>query len=177
MSTPSPAPSLDTDRLSLRGHRVEDYPDSAAMWGDPEVCRYIGGRPFTREECWQRVLRNAGHWQLMGFGYWVVREKATGRFVGEVGFANLERDLVPSFGDAPEMGWVLAPWAHGRGYAMEAVRAGLAWARSTWGARRLVCLIDPGNAPSLRVAERAGFREFARSTYHGDPAVLLERHN
>jgi RimJ/RimL family protein N-acetyltransferase len=170
-----PAPRIETDRLLLSAHRLEDLPDCAAMWADPEVTRYIGGRPNTAEEAWQRVLRQVGHWELMGFGYWVVREKSSGRFVGEVGFADLKRDLEPSLGDSPEMGWVLAPWCHGRGYATEAVRACLRWGDTTWGRRRVVCIIDPRNLASLRVAERAGFKEFARSTYHGDPTVILER--
>ena len=38
-----------------------------------------------------------------------------------------------------------------------------------------VILIDPANAPSLRLAEKVGYREYARTTYHGDPTILLER--
>ena len=80
-------PAVDTARLTLRGHRIEDFDECAAMWGDPEVTRHIGGRPFTEEEVWTRLLRYVGHWSLLGFGYWVIREKATHRFVGEAGFA------------------------------------------------------------------------------------------
>jgi RimJ/RimL family protein N-acetyltransferase len=46
----SAAPILETDRLRLRAHTAEDFAASAAMWGDPDVTRFIGGRPFTREE-------------------------------------------------------------------------------------------------------------------------------
>ena len=82
---PAPiAPPIETPRLSLRGHTIEDFADSAAMWGDPNVTRFIGGRPFSEEEVWSRLLRYAGHWALKGFGYWVVRERSSGRFVGEV---------------------------------------------------------------------------------------------
>jgi RimJ/RimL family protein N-acetyltransferase len=69
------------------------------------------------------VLRYAGLWTLVGLGYWVARDRATGRFVGEGGLADFRRDLTPALGNAPEVGWVLAPWAHGRGLATEAVRA------------------------------------------------------
>jgi RimJ/RimL family protein N-acetyltransferase len=169
------APPLETERLTLRGHTPDDLAEYAAMWGDPEVVRHIGGRPFTSEECWHRLLRGVGHWEVLGFGYWVVRERASGGFVGEVGFADLRRILDPPFGDAPEMGWVLATSAHGRGFAGEAVGAALAWARERWGPRRTVCMIDPDNRASLRVAARAGFREYARATYRDAPAILLER--
>jgi len=50
-------PPLETARLRLRGHRVEDFAACAAMWADPVVTRYIGGRPFTAEEVWTRLLR------------------------------------------------------------------------------------------------------------------------
>jgi RimJ/RimL family protein N-acetyltransferase len=115
------APSFDTDRLSLRRHRREDFDECAAMWADPEVTRHIGGRPFTGEEVWTKLLRYVGHWSVLGFGYWVVRERATGRFVGEVGFADFKRDMIPSIAGVPEVGWVLAPWSRGRGFATEAV--------------------------------------------------------
>ncbi len=168
-------PTLDTERLTLRVHRLEDFAESAAMWAHPEVTRYIGGRPFTEEECWGRLLRYAGLWTLLGFGFWVVREKASGRFVGEVGFLDGHRDIQPSFEGAPEMGWALMPWAHGKGYATEAVRAAQAWGDRHFGGKRTVCIIHPDNTASLGVARKCGYREFARTTYKGDPTVVLER--
>jgi RimJ/RimL family protein N-acetyltransferase len=168
--------AFDTDRLTLRPHRLDDFAESRAMWGDPVVTKYIGGRPFTEEECWQRLHRYAGHWALLGFGFWAVRDRATGGFVGEVGFLDGKRELDPPFGATPECGWALAPAAHGRGYATEAVRGALAWAASHFGRKaRTVCMIHPENQASLRVAEKVGYREYARSTYKGAPSILLER--
>ncbi len=168
-------PTVDTERLTLRGPRLEDFEESFAMWGDPEVTRYIGGKPSTREEMWSRLLRYVGHWDVMGFGFWVVRERATGRFVGEVGLADFRRDIEPSLGAAKEAGWALAPWAHGKGFATEAVRAALGWAEGRFGPERLVCIIAPENAPSIHVARKCGFRQFARGTYKGDPTLMFER--
>lgn len=172
-----PAPNfIDTERLTLRLHRLEDFSDSCAMWGDPAVTRFIGGRTATEEEVWQRLLRYAGHWTLLGFGYWAVRERGSDRFVGEAGFANAKRALEPPFGDAPEIGWALVPSAHGKGFATEAVRAVLAWGAASFGPeRRTVCMIDPANLPSIRVAQKCGYREYARTTYKGDPTILYER--
>ena len=50
----------------MRPHTLDDFLDSFAMWSDPEVIRYIGGKPFTREEVWARLLRYAGHWAHAG---------------------------------------------------------------------------------------------------------------
>ena len=81
----SSAPTVETTRLKLRAHTLADFPDSFAMWADPDVARFIGGKPSTKEESWQRFQRYPGHWALMGFGYWLIEEKATGRFAGEMG--------------------------------------------------------------------------------------------
>lgn len=169
------APTLETERLILRAHRLDDFEPSAAMWGDEAVARFIGGRPFTPEEVWQRMLRYPGHWTLLGFGYWVLEEKATGAFVGEAGFLNLNRAIDPALGDAPEAGWVLAPRAHGKGYATEAMALAVAWIDADFGAGRTVCMISPENRASHRVAEKLGYREYARTDYKGAPTVLLER--
>jgi RimJ/RimL family protein N-acetyltransferase len=169
-------PELDTARLTLRAHTLGDFEESAAMWGDPQVTRHIGGRPSTEEETWTRLLRYAGMWALLRFGYWVVREKRTTRFVGEVGFGDFRRDLVPSLGGTPEIGWVLAPWAHGKGFATEAALAAIAWGEGRFGAgAKTVCLIDPENAASLRVAEKCGYREVRQLLYKGEPTMVLER--
>ena len=144
------------------------------MLADPVVTRFIGGKPNTREEAWARLLRQAGLWALFGFGYWAVREAATGRFVGEVGFMNAGRDLDPPFGDVPECGWALMPWAHGKGYATEALIAAHAWADGR-SIDRTVCMIDPANTASEAVAARIGYQAYAQSCYKGEPTVLYDR--
>jgi RimJ/RimL family protein N-acetyltransferase len=168
-------PVLQTERLVLRGHRRDDLKDCLEMWGNPAVTRYIGGRAFTREEVWTRLLRYLGHWSLLGFGYWLVTEKGSGAFVGEVGFADFERDLSPGFGAAPEAGWIVTPGARERGYATEAIRAAHTWINQTHGAQRTVCMIDHDNAVSQRIAERCGYRTWTEASYHGKPVMLYER--
>lgn len=168
-------PILTTPRLTLGPHRVDDHADMVETWRDPVVVRHFGGVPSTVEEVWARLLRYGGLWPLVGYGYWAVRETATGRFVGEVGLAEFRRDLDPSVVGTPEAGWVLASWAHGRGLAAEATRAMLGWCDTALAAPRTVCLIDPANAPSLALAARLGYRRFADARYKGKPTVLLER--
>jgi RimJ/RimL family protein N-acetyltransferase len=167
-------PVIETERLRLRGHELSDFEDSAAMWADQRVTRYIGGKPSTREESWRRFLAYPGHWKLMGFGYWLIEEKAAGAYVGDGGFANFKREITPPF-DAPEQGWALAPSMQGRGYATDAVRAMLGWAETHFGRTDFVCMISPQNTPSHRVAEKVGYREYARTEYKGEPTVLLKR--
>jgi RimJ/RimL family protein N-acetyltransferase len=168
-------PVLETERLVLRGHRVGDFDDCLALWTNPEVTRFIGGKPSTQEEVWSRLVRYVGHWALLGFGYWVVTEKESGRFMGEIGFADFRRVIEPSLDGVPEIGWVIAPHGHGKGYATEAARAVVAWGDGHFGPVRTACIIAPENGPSIRVAEKCGYREFQRTTYKGNPTIMFVR--
>ena len=168
-------PTIETERLILRGHTRDDFPAFARMWADADVTRFIGGAPLSEEDAWARFLRVMGHWAVLGFGFWAVTLKESGRRIGEVGILDVRREIEPSFHGVPEIGWSLLPEAQGRGYAGEAARAAVAWAEAKFGRVRMVCIIHPDNAPSLKLARRLGFREIARTTYKGEPTVLLER--
>ena len=91
-------PTLETERLILRAHTVADFDRYAEMWVEPDVVRFIGGAPFSREDSWSRFLRHAGVWHHMGFGFFAIEEKETGHFVGEAGFHDLHRTMQPSNG-------------------------------------------------------------------------------
>lgn len=168
------APTLETPRLRLRAHRREDFEPLAAIWSDPGVARFIGGKVSTREESWARLARYHGFWPLLGFGFWAVEEKASGIYVGEIGFADFHRDITPSFGATPEQGWTFAPAVHGKGYATEAGRAVLAWADGALGGP-FVCMIDPDNAPSIAVARKLGYERYAETVYKAAPVGLYRR--
>jgi RimJ/RimL family protein N-acetyltransferase len=168
-------PILETERLRLRPHRLEDFEESAAMWGDPAVTNMLGAKPYSKEEIWGRLLRHAGNWVMLGFGSWVVEEKTGGAFAGEMGFLDARREIEPRLTGLPEIGWAIAPRAQGKGYATEATRAALAWGDAHFGLRRTVCLINAANRPSIRVAEKCGYREWTRTTYRDNPSILFDR--
>jgi RimJ/RimL family protein N-acetyltransferase len=170
-----PIPTLETERLRLRAHRLEDFGASSTMWASAEVTRYIGGKPFTEEESWTRFLRFAGHWSVMGFGFWLVEEKETGAFVGEVGFAEHKRDIQPTLQGTPEIGWVLVCDAHGKGYATEAARAAVKWGDEHFGLIRTACIIHPDNFASIRVAQKCGYRPCQTTDYKGQATMLFVR--
>ncbi len=171
----SNVPVIETDRLRMRGHRIEDFPASCALWSDPIVIRYTTGTPQTPEEVWKRILRYAGLWPLLGYGFWVVEDKASSEFIGEVGFEGLKRDIKPSLNEMPEIGWVFAPRVHGKGYATEAVQAALAWGDDHFGDRKTCCLIQRENAASIRLAEKCGYREWQASVYKEHEVLLFTR--
>lgn len=166
--------TLITERLTLTPVAVADYDDLLAMWSDPDVIRHIFPDPLNGEDVWFRLLRDIGHWEALGHGNWTLRLKDTGEHVGSVGVLDFHRVLEPAF-DAPELGWGLRSAFHGKGLAFEALSAALAWCDDALNASRTVCMIDPTNAPSLALAARAGYREYARTTYKDAAVILLER--
>jgi RimJ/RimL family protein N-acetyltransferase len=169
------APILETERLILRPHRVEDLDDVAAMWADPEVVRHITGTPSTHSESWGRLLRYIGHWQALGFGYWAVEARDDGRFLGEVGFADYRREIEPSLGGVPEAGWVFASAAHGQGYASEAVQRMHQWADEVTGWTETVCIFDPEHIVSQNLARKAGYEISGEAVYMGQPTLVMRR--
>ena len=138
------------------------------------MIRHTTGRPFTPEEVWSRLLRYAGHWSLLRYGYWVAEDKANSAFIGEVGFADYKREIDPPLA-APEGGWVLLPHTHGKGYASEAIAAILQWGDSHLNSDRTVCIISPENAASIKVAEKCGYHRVTTVQYKQTPVVLFER--
>ncbi|MHA1547218.1 MAG: GNAT family N-acetyltransferase [Alphaproteobacteria bacterium] len=167
--------NLETERLRLRAPVLKDFGASAALCMDDEVMRFITGRVATREEAWARFMRWVGHWSLCGFGFWLVEEKSSNYFVGEIGVADLKRDLDPAMDAKLEAGWVLATWAHGKGFATEAMQAVLAWSDQQFSGVGTYCIIDPGHQASLRVAEKCGFGQAANTLYRDEPVVVLQR--
>lgn len=146
------------------------------MWREPAIVRYVSGKPSTREQSFARLLRYAGHWSLLGYGYWVIEDRDSGEFAGECGFADYHRDIEPPLDDMPEMGWMVAPRWQGKGYATEAIAACLAWGTGHFAAgTAFSCIITPDNFASIRVAEKCGFQLREQTTYLGDAVGLYTR--
>lgn len=166
---------LSTDRLTLRPVSIEDFADLVQLWSDERFTWPIMGRgPLTGEEVWFRLLRDIGHWQALGVGNWSIRMCDDDSYVGSVGVLDYRRDCTPAL-DAPELGWGVGVAFQGRGLAGEAVQAALAWCDGVLGAPRTVCMINPDNAPSLKLADRVGYRPHVEGRYQGKTVMLLER--
>ena len=141
---------METERLVLRMFRESDTDAYAEMVADPEVMRFLGGKPLPRAEAWRNMAMLLGHWHLRGYGFWAVEEKASGDLVGRVGCWQ------PEGWPGLEVGWTLRRRSWGRGYATEAARASINYAFDELGQMRVISLIDPNNVNSIRVAERLG---------------------
>ena len=169
------APTLETERLILRGFRKEDLDAHAATLGDPEVMRHIGGEAVSREDAWRRLLSGVGMWPLVGSGPWAVELRSDGRMVGHCGFFQFQRAMMPLILGEPEMGWIFDRSVHGQGIAFEACSAALAWADQQLAPKSYPAIIDLENGPSMRLAERLGFAREADAIYREKPIAFFRR--
>lgn len=142
--------TLETERLILRMWREDDFEDYARICADPEVMRFLGGKPFTRLESWRHMAFIVGHWQLRGYGHWAVEEKSSGRFIGRLGL------LYPTGWPGFEIGWTIERESWGKGYATEGAHRVLAFAFTEMDKGHVISLIHPENKASIKVAEKLG---------------------
>jgi RimJ/RimL family protein N-acetyltransferase len=162
---------LLTERLVLEPPEARHVADMRQITADPATYRYLGGLQSAADH-FTRVARNAGSWQLYGYGSFAVQLRSTGEPVGNVGVFHSWRGLGPDVDDMPEAGWILAQKFVGQGLAREAVAAALDWFDEAHGVRPIFCMIDPANAPSLALAARFGFAPL-RDAMLGDAPVRV----
>lgn len=166
---------VETSRVRLRPHRVEDLENYLQIWSGPAEPGNPAGFSLNGEEAWYRLLRFVGHWSHFGYGLFVVEDRANGRLIGEAGFARFNRGIDAQFDNAPEAAWRVLPEYRGKGLASEVMLAAAEWFDRNAFAPRTVCIIDPANTGSIKVADRVGFKEFLRKIYKEHEVVLFER--
>lgn len=166
---------IETPRLLLRPHRVDDLDGYAALFAEAEPATPYALPSLNREEAWARLLRFIGHWAALHYGLFLAEERASGRIVAEVGIARFERAVDSRCEGMPEAAWRVAQRMRGSGAAKEAMTAALAWFDGAIGAQSTFCLIHPDNAPSLRLADGLRFRELSRGSYKAQPVIMLVR--
>ena len=158
----SAVPRVETERLLLREWRDEDTDPWAELCADDEVMRSLGREgALSLGDAWRDMAVMAGHWALKGFGHWILELRATGELVGRAGLYH------PPDWPGLEVGWTVARPHWGNGYAGEAGRSAMDWARDELGADRVISLIADDNHRSQRVAEKLGMRVEGRASLRG----------
>lgn len=150
-------PVIETERLTLRGHVMDDWEPMADFYAS-ERSRFVGG-PLSRNWAWYGFAADVGSWALLGFGGLAITDRVSGAFLGQVSFSK------PPHSPERELGWLVVEAAEGRGIAYEAVTAARAYAFETLGWPRVVSFIQPDNRRSLALAQRLGavYDPFAES--------------
>jgi RimJ/RimL family protein N-acetyltransferase len=168
--------SLLTARLHMRLPTACDVETVADIHRDPDVSRYVLGLApdcVTIDSAWRNIALMLGHWQLCGIGAWLVEERASGAVIGRVGFWN------PPGWPGVELTWLIRRSHWDQGFATEAAGAAIKWAQLHTKLDRLISLIQPENARSIRVADKLGMRMIGSrdvvGVSHQEYAMNVER--
>lgn len=146
-------PTISTERLQLRWLAPGDIPALTAIFGDPEVCRYLS-RPALRDVAAAEALHQeiVNCFTARSLFQWGIADRRTNVVVGTFTLAALS----PEHRRA-EVGFALARAVWGRGYVTEALPALLSFSFETLDLHRLEADADPRNRHSIRALERVGF--------------------
>ena len=129
--------------------------------------RYIpGGVNRSLAAAKARLAQYAAAHDSRGFSFWAVVERASGEVVGDAGFGVFRKT-----GDL-ELGYTFRRDRWGRGYATEAARASVEYAFAELNQTRVISLIAPDNAASIRVAERLGERPVGEWEVFGTRVII-----
>lgn len=142
---------LETERLILRLPRIADFERYAELQAHEAAMRHLGGVQ-ARHAAWRKFLQMPGAWAVQGYAMFSVVEKASGRWLGQLG------PWQPDGWPGTEVGYAFHPDAWGKGYAVEAGIAAMDWAFDHLGWHDVIHCIAPDNAASQKVAQRLGSR-------------------
>lgn len=160
----SKIPVLETKRLILRGPEAEDYPNFKATFTSYRS-RFMGG-PLNAYEAWMLYAAEIGHWEIRGFGMWMIHDRETDKTLGMAG------GWQPAKWPEREIAWIIWPEVAGKGYALEAANAARKHYYEVQGWEGAVSYIDPKNLDSIRLAERLGAKkDHDAATIDGSDAV------
>ena len=145
---------LETERLQLRWLTLDDAPLMLAIWNDPAFIRHVGDRGIrTVEEARAGMVTGAMQlYEKYGYGPYRVAHKDDDTAIGICGL--FRRDSL----DEPDIGYGVLPEYCGKGYAYEASRAVMEFARSDLALARLIAIISPNNEPSIGLIRKLGLR-------------------
>ena len=141
-------PILETKRLVLRGPEPEDYPNFKATFASYRS-RFMGG-PLNAYETWMLYAAEIGHWNIRGYGMWMIHDKETDETLGMAG------GWFPAKWPEREIAWIIWPDKAGHGYALESTHAVRRYFYNELDWDGAVSYIDPKNLDSIRLAERLG---------------------
>ncbi len=145
-------PTLRTDRLTLRRMSVRDADDMFEYACRQEVTEYLLWYPHQSKKYTSDYLRYIGaRYNLGEFYDWAVVENESGKMIGTCGFTRFD---LPH--NSAEIGYVLNPDFHGKGYATEAAERVVEFGFSSLPLHRIEAKFMRGNDASLRVMEKLG---------------------
>ena len=162
-------PLLASARLRLEPVGPQHFEGLHELNSDPEVMRFISGRPETPEETRTIIARTQARWEEFGYSWWSFIDRESGQLVGAGCVQNLRRTDRPSPDPACplEIGWRLRRDRWGQGLASEAAVTMADFAFGPLAAPELYAVCDPDNTASSAVMRRLGMDDLGLDTWYG----------
>jgi ribosomal-protein-alanine N-acetyltransferase len=160
---------IETERLALRRLTMNDLDALAAIYADADVRKYFPEGTLTYEQTKEELewIINVYYGQY-GFGLWATTLTETNEFIGRCGLLPWTIDGRQEV----EVAYLLAKEHWGRGLGTEAARAILAYGFGELHLSRLICLIDPANEASVKVAMKIGMSLEREADIDGGPTLV-----
>lgn len=160
---------IETERLTLRTFREDDWQDLVVLYCDEKATRYTIRRTLNEDDIWRTMAGFIGHWQLRGYGPYAVEEKSSAKVLGHIGL------WYPHAWPEPEIMWSLARPYWGKGFASEAAWAVKNMASESLPKLSLISLIDKDNIRSKNLAEKLGAK-FEKEILFKEHLTCIYRH-
>jgi RimJ/RimL family protein N-acetyltransferase len=173
VSSASTIERVVTPRLVCERVQPGDAGDLSTLLLDPRVAATLwpSANPPGEQDVLDSLRANLEHWELHGFGMWLLRDRVGGQMVGRGGL-----QFTYSTGlDEIEAGWAIVPERWGEGLATELAWAAIDAAFNALELRYIVALALPDNHASRRVMDKTGFVYERELLYAGLPHVLYRR--
>ena len=155
------SPTILTNRLEIKRFTEADTAQYAEIMTNPAVTKYLGtGEDKTKEDVERLLKRLEDVWNKNDYGVFVVKEAAGGNIIGHCGF-------LPFADDRIELLYAYDPSAWGKGYATEAGRAVLDYAKNRYDWAEVCAITYPQNVASATVLKKLGFKPIGREEHFG----------
>ncbi len=144
---------IETSRLILREHTLDDVPDFFNLNEDEKVLIYTGDKKFKDKEAAKNVLLNIviSQHQLYNLGRWAVIRKSDVRYIGWCGFKYIVETKEVNLGYR----FFSEEW--GKGYATEAAQGAMSLKQLLNDLKYVVGRVQEGNEASSAVLRKCGF--------------------
>jgi ribosomal-protein-alanine N-acetyltransferase len=146
-----------TERLRLRPLALPDAPFIMELMNDPDWLLHIGDRNIRSLEDAQRYIQTGpmSMYVAVGHGPWAV-ELAESDGPAAIGICGLiKRETLPDV----DVGYAFLPQFRGKGFAREAVKGTLRYARDVLQKERILAITSLGNQRSIHLLSVLGFAD------------------
>lgn len=143
---------LSTDRLTISRFTLEDASFIRELMNDKDWIQNIGDRGIRTNQDAENYIKDRffKSYKENGFGFYLLRLKSSNERIGTAGLVDREGI------EGIEIGYGMLPAYRGKGYAFEATKAIMHYAKNNLNISEIVAIVNPDNVKSIVLLEKLG---------------------